>query len=62
MEIYNALRFNKKIIKINFDEEKFDNGIETYLYALNQLQYNNVSYESKESILESLSSLDVKNL
>ncbi|MBQ9746029.1 MAG: toll/interleukin-1 receptor domain-containing protein [Clostridia bacterium] len=59
-EVRTALRFNKKLIKINLDEAQFDPGIEMYLYSLNQLYYNVISYENKNSMLNSLARLGVK--
>lgn len=59
-EVNTALRLRKKLIKINLDESKFDSGIEMYLYSLNQLNYNEISYENKASIVSSLSGLGVK--
>lgn len=59
-EVRTALRFGKKLIKINLDEAQFDPGIEMYLYSLNQLYYNVISYENKNSMLESLARLGVK--
>lgn len=59
-EVHTALRLRKKLIKINLDESKFDSGIEMYLYSLNQLNYNEISYENKTSILSSLSELGTK--
>ena len=59
-EVRTALRFGKKLIKINLDESEFDSGIEMYLYSLNQVNYNQISYENKTAILSSLSMLDVK--
>ena len=61
-EVLTALRYKneKKLIRINLDDAKFDPGIEMYFYSLNQLSYNEISYENKTSILDSLSVLGVK--
>ncbi len=59
-EVLTALRFAKKLIKINLDDSKFDPGIEMYLYSLNQVNYNEISYEDKNAILDSLSRLGTK--
>ena len=59
-EVRTALRFNRRLIKINLDNSKFDAGIEMYLYSLNQVDYNEISYENKAAILSSLSELGVK--
>jgi len=59
-EVLSALRFGRRLIKINLDESKFDAGIEMYLYSLNQFNYNEISYEDKNSILDCLSKLGTK--
>jgi len=59
-EVRTALMAKKPIVKINLDEARFDSGIEMYLYPLNQLQYKEISYENKNSMLSGLFKLGVQ--
>jgi hypothetical protein len=59
-EIRTAIHLGKKLIKINLDDSVFDSGIEMYLFALNQLQYSEISHEAKAAILKGLDGLNVQ--
>jgi len=58
-EVQNAIRFDKKILKINLDDSEFDSGIEMYFFGLNQMNYKEYSLEDKTSIISSLIDFDV---
>lgn len=53
-EINTALRFNKKIVKLNIDDSSFDPGIEMYFYGLNQVNYQTIDYSNKKTIINTL--------
>ena len=59
-EIRNALEWEKPIIKINLDDSKFDRGIEMYLRPIHQLNYGEIEFQPKNSILNMLIKLGTK--